>query len=1004
MGEGERDDDPGAAGGDGAVVGGARAADSDAVGDDRAVDETRSATASSPAASSDGTPAARRIGRFHVLEELGSGGMGVVLAAYDPALERKVAIKLLHPDRLFGAATRGRAQLVAEAQAMARLSHPNVVAVHEIAFEHDAAYLVMEYVAGPTLRRWLAEGERTWREVLALLIGAGEGLVAAHREGIVHRDFKPENVLIDRDGRARVGDFGIATVVDGERRAAGSGGISGTLRYMAPEQLRGEPCDARADQFSYCVTLWEALHGNRPFAGTRADELRAVIEAGTFREPQRKSPDWVRAALRRGLQGDPAARWPSLAALLAALRRDPRVRRRWIAGAAAVIAAGTAALTLWPSVAPVDPCGGAEARLVGVWDAPRKISVHAAFAATGLGYAEDTWRAVRDRLDRYAAAWTGMATEACRATRVEGRQSDTLMDLRMGCLEQRRHVLGELAALWARGVDRDVLSHAVDAAGGVAPLADCADARGLGDRAAMPSAPAQVAAIAAARTQLDALHALVLAHRLPDAKRSAPAVQRAADATGWAPLRAEAAFAEGALLSELGEPAAEARLVEANQLADTAGDDRLRARILIRLVADLGGQQQKIEAASRMAAVAEGVVARVGEDDALRGRLLHARGKLLLTAGSYAEARAALDDARARLTRALGAADAETVATVDDLARTAHAVGDYATARRLGEENLAVATPVLGAAHPQVAVLLTNLATTLIDGGDSAAAAAAYRRALAIDEQVFGPDAAPTALTLNDLARVEYRLRHYEEALRLNERALAIRQRTLGPDHPQVATSLGNVAIEYARQGKFDLALPQLERALAIKIKAYGPSHAKVVQTLLQIAQVHETKRDLEHALAMYRRALEVSRVASGPDHDVTIRMVGRVAYVLAQLHRCREARPLFDQAIVAMSKSDIYNPTLADTLSAAAECDLGEHQPAAALARMDRALVLADKIDAEPAARGALHWMQWRALVALARRADATAAAKQALQEMTGDADSTVEQAAMRAWLAGKR
>src|SRR5262249_33790457 len=149
---------------------------------------------------------------------------------------------LLHGDELFGPATRGRTQLLAEAQAMARLSHPNVIPVHEIVVEEGTAFLVMEYVAGPTLRVWLAETERPWHEVLAMLFGAGEGLAAAHRAGIVHRDFKPENVLIDRDGRARVGDFGLAAMVAEDRRVAGSGNPAGTLRYMAPEQLQGEAC------------------------------------------------------------------------------------------------------------------------------------------------------------------------------------------------------------------------------------------------------------------------------------------------------------------------------------------------------------------------------------------------------------------------------------------------------------------------------------------------------------------------------------------------------------------------------------------------------------------------------------------------------------------------------------------------------------------------------------------------------------------------------------------
>jgi serine/threonine protein kinase len=263
------------------------------------------------------------IGRFVVLGTLGTGGMSVVLSAYDPVLERKVAIKQLRGERWAGEAPWGLVRLMAEAQTMARLSHPNVVAVHEIVSTDDGAILVMEHITGSTLRGWLAERERPWREVLGMFLAAGEGLVAAHRERVVHRDFKLDNVMVDHTGRARVVDFGVAAIVAGEAKRAGPRSFVGTLPYMAPEQLRGEECDARADQFAYCVALWEALHGVRPFAGKTADELGAAIAGRQVCEPVRKTPEWVRNALIRGMASDPDARWSSLEALLRVLRTAP---------------------------------------------------------------------------------------------------------------------------------------------------------------------------------------------------------------------------------------------------------------------------------------------------------------------------------------------------------------------------------------------------------------------------------------------------------------------------------------------------------------------------------------------------------------------------------------------------------------------------------------------------------------------------------------------------------
>ena len=972
-------------------------------------DDTVSASDTSPVATSTSSLAERlkpgvAIGRFFVVKPLGSGGMGVVFSAYDPALDRKVAIKLLRGERTFGAETRGRAQLVAEAQAMARLSHPNVIAVHEVAFHVGAAYLVMEYVAGPTLRSWLAASARSAREVLAMFASAGEGLVAAHREGIVHRDFKPDNVLVDRDGRARVGDFGLAAIVADDTRLTGSGGVNGTLPYMAPEQLRGEPCDARADQFAYCVALWEALHGTRPFAGTTPSTLGAAIAAGALREPVKKPPEWIRAAVLRGLAADPAARWPSMAALLAALRRDPRAtRRRATAVAAAVALAGVALWAAWPSAVATDPCAGAPARLAHVWDAARQVEVHAAFAATGLPYAEDTWRAVHDRFDRYTTRWVDMSRDACRATRVEGRQSDHLMDLQMTCLEQRRRVLGDLSGLWARGVDGDALAHAADAAGGLAPLSECADVAALTDRAPPPRNPIQASLIAPARARLGALQAQVLAHRLTDAKQAVAGARTAAELAGWAPIEAEVAVLEGELLSVLGEAGAEPRLVAAHRLADASRDDRLRARALVSLVADLADHQQKVEPALRVADLAEGAVARLAPDDVMHGRLLRARGKALLTAGKYGDARRLLGDARAALVRALGPTDAETVATVVDLAKAANLAGDYAAARQLYDDMLAIALPILGGDHPQIAMLLTSQAAVLYDAGDLKACAEIYRRALAIDERVFGPDAAPTALTLNNLGRTEFGLHHPAEARRLFERALAIRERTLGPDHPFVATTLANLGIGLANDGQYEAAKANIERALAIKLKVYGPSHQSVALAYEQLAFVFDRQGDWARALEPYQRALELRRATLGPDHDQTVGSASQVGRILSHLHRCREAVPLLDRAIDALPKGDIGSSISVDAMLARARCDLEAGQPAQALARAERCLQAGIKLELDPPVIGSFDAMRWRALVALGRHDDAVAAARKAVQELGDDRENSSELTAVKAWLAAQ-
>ncbi len=270
-----------------------------------------------------------QVGRYVVEGLLGEGGMGVVYAAKDPALGRTVALKLLRPG---GEGDEGRARLVREAQAMARLSHPNVLPLFELGTEGGSVFLAMERVEGPTLAGWLRERERPWREVLALFVQAGEGLAAAHRAGLVHRDFKLANVLVGADGRPRVTDFGLvrhgaggdeglpgeAGTGDAGEALTRAGAVPGTPAYMSPEQLAGREVDARGDQFSFCVALHEALYGLRPF------DARARGEARWRRVPVPRGPRLpgsVRAALERGLALEPEARFPSMDVLLAELSR-----------------------------------------------------------------------------------------------------------------------------------------------------------------------------------------------------------------------------------------------------------------------------------------------------------------------------------------------------------------------------------------------------------------------------------------------------------------------------------------------------------------------------------------------------------------------------------------------------------------------------------------------------------------------------------------------------------
>lgn len=284
---------------------------------------------------------ASRIGRYRILRELGSGGMGIVYIAYDESLNRRVALKLL----LRETSTTAR-RLRREAQAMARINHANVVQIFEVGEHQDQLFVAMEYIEGVSLTRWLADETLTWFEIIDVFVRAGRGLQAAHEAGVVHRDFKPDNVMIQRseDGRplrVKVLDFGIAAVdlVESEAFADGppssdgelaprltrAGSLMGTPNYMSPEHFLGSATDPRSDQFSFAVALYEALYGDRPFEGDSVDQLRAAVLAGKLRPTPMIAdvPAWALETLTRALAVDPEQRWGSMAELLAALANHP---------------------------------------------------------------------------------------------------------------------------------------------------------------------------------------------------------------------------------------------------------------------------------------------------------------------------------------------------------------------------------------------------------------------------------------------------------------------------------------------------------------------------------------------------------------------------------------------------------------------------------------------------------------------------------------------------------
>ncbi|MBI5548970.1 MAG: serine/threonine protein kinase [Deltaproteobacteria bacterium] len=772
------------------------------------------------------------IGRYLVLERLGAGGMGVVYAAYDPGLDRSVALKLVLEKTTATEGTAMHERLLREGQAIAQLSHPNVVAVHDTGTFEGQVFIAMELLGGGSLRSWL-QPPRAWREILDMFVAVGQGLAAAHRAGIIHRDFKPENVLLGKDGRPRVTDFGLARAarplaaphsiapassplrpVD---RLTAPGEVMGTLAYMAPEQLQGLESDERTDQYAFCVALWESLYRTSPYApapGAPPAEWRLLEPA-----KDTKVPSWLRRALQRGLHVEPADRHPSMDELLAALGVDAghklRQRVSLVGGVAALLAAAT-----WGTVAfqrSLQLCSGAPAEVAEQWNPERQQELHKAFLATGRADAEDGWGFTRDGFGAWFQSWAAMRQEACEATRKRGVQSDEMLDRRMACLDRRMSEARALVALLARADPEDV-GKAAQAVQALSPIRDCADLELLRTASVRPS-PVDRPQVEQTMASLDRARALFGTGRYKEGLATASSALETAGGTGYRPAMAEAGLLVGRLQEHLGDiKAAEPTLFKALSDAEASGRDDLVALALSDLVRVLGLRQARFVEAHAWADLAEAVIARVGEREVLRAELLRSLGQTLR-------------------------AEQQVPAAVEHLRRS------LALWQKIDPDGL------------ETAEALQILAITLRLDGKLQEALAAFQGALALREKKVGPDSDLAATSRNGIGLILLALGRFDEALMVFRQSLATMERTLGPKHLHVANGLNNIGVVFYEQGRFGEALPYFERALAIREAAVGSDSPKladscvdVAQVLLELGETDRARTRLEQARAILEK------------------------------------------------------------------------------------------------------------------------------------------------------
>jgi eukaryotic-like serine/threonine-protein kinase len=770
------------------------------------------------------------VGRYLVLERLGAGAMGVAYAAYDPKLDRKIALKLLRPQEGRGDQARRTARLEREAQAIAKLSHPNVVGIFDVGVHQGQVFLAMEHLGGGTLRDWLAAEKRPWREIVKMFIEVGHGLAAAHAEGLIHRDFKPDNVLLDKAGTPKVVDFGLVRLKSGiDLSMSGSidrsvteedeapslplaatvaaaltktGVLAGTPAYMAPEQFLGKPVDARTDQFAFCVALYEALYGERPFAGDTLFALADSVTGERIKTPPKSTdvPNWVRMCIVRGLRSDSSQRYSDIDDLLTALASDPAKRtRKWVlAGTTLVAVLALVGVTHRLGSNQRTMCTGGGAHFAGVWEpgpaiSERKAAIHRAFAASGKSYAEQAYAGVARLLDQYVARWTGMYTEACQATQVRGEQSAEVLDLRMSCLNEHLGNARALSDVFA-AADGKVVENAVSAAAALPRLDRCADVAGL---RAMIKPPED----APTRKRVDALRvALAKLIALRDSGQCAPAVSTAQDLiadvrkVGYEPLLAETLYAAAQLDSECGDDTAMLEMFkEAHARATASRNDELAAQAAALIPSFAINRRSQVVVAREWLVVAQGAVARLGRETLADAMLAQAEGMLALSDRSYDRALRAADRS-IDITRRLLGPDAPLTITWEankaDWLETAGRLDEALQANIDARERL---ERLLGRDHPKIAGLWNNEGEILNLLGRYEAAEAAYRRSVQLFRQ-SGANAQVLAWALTGLGRALLGRRQPANAVAPLEEALAIRVENHVP-----SAQLGETRFELAR-------------------------------------------------------------------------------------------------------------------------------------------------------------------------------------------------------------
>ena len=956
-----------------------------------------------------------RLDRYVLVDLIGRGAFGTVWAAYDPQLDRRVAIKLMYLRRRKDAPALEPGQMLGEAQMLAQVNHPNVVAIHDVRVLDEplgskprGIFIVMEFLPGPTLVEWQAS-PRDWRAVLSIYAEAGRGLAAAHQRGLVHRDFKPANVMFGNDERIRVLDFGLArpTSDSGKLHPRGKPQrVVGTPAYMAPEQHVGQPTDAHTDQYSFCVALFEALYGRRPFIGDDHQALaQSKLENQVHAPRNTKVPARILTVLRRGMALNPNQRYRDMHELLHALLDDPQARRRRNASIALLVAViGGAGYGLARAQArATESCQAPDDSFEGMWDESVARQVDDRLAAIESNYAEGTRALVAAGLDDWTTRWRTAHQQACERAHERGQQFAAEDPARL-CLDRARRRLGGLTATLVEA-EAGVLARAPDAILGLPRPESCIERDAIVASTSSEQDPARRDLILQIEGEVEHARTLNVLGRYEEALTAAIAAREHAEAEldhGGATAAAQLEASSLRALDRTDEA------LQANEraagLAVQANDPESVARALLQQI-DLRVELGALEAASALAGFVRSYVSdgRLGpeleiERDVVLGELAHAQRE-------YAESQLLLERALARATDLYGA-EHPNLARIHNLLGNLWSDRDGATEETAMhfQRALELHQRFYGDHHPSVASSLNNLATFHAERGDLTMALSEFEASLKINEDLFGEHSSRLIVQLLNIAAVDGILGRHEDGLRLEERAVRLAEASLSANHPMLANIYYERGRFHEALGHRELAVADMRRALTVHEQVFGSTHPQTATImaalggqLRALGELDEARRFEQLARAQFERELPDDAVI----RNSALGHLARIEFDEGQFDRALEhARQRVEEL------QDNYGPGTHEV----AEAQIMVMRALLALQRPDEALELGEQalmdldVEVEVAGLWPLHQLIGRAELALGRADRAIVAFERALSALEREQGLSAEREALTLELARVR